>query len=137
MNPPDNDFAALLKQLRDDTTTLVKEEVALVKTELAEKAGKISAHAVMVIIGGLLAHAALIVLLGGLGLFATELIHGSGMSRGTASLAGFGIIALAAGLIGAGIMSSAIEALKKQKLVPRKSLDSLTADKQLIQNKLP
>ena len=63
MNSPDNNFSDLLKQLRDDTTTLVKEEVALVKTELSEKAAKISAHAVMVVAGGLLAHAALIVLL--------------------------------------------------------------------------
>jgi len=137
MNTTDNNFADLLKQLRDDSATLVKAEVALVKTELSEKAAKISAHAVMVIIGGLLAHAALIILLGGLGLFAAELIVDSGLSRGTAALAGFGLVALTAGIIGASVVVSALEALKKQQLIPRKSLESLKADKQLIQNKLP
>jgi Putative Actinobacterial Holin-X, holin superfamily III len=56
----------LLKNLRDDTTTLVRDEISLAKTEMSEKIASSSRNVGYLAAGALVAYAALILLLQGI-----------------------------------------------------------------------
>ena len=49
----------LLKKLRDDTTTLVRDEISLAKTEISEKIASTSRNVGYLAVGALVAYAAL------------------------------------------------------------------------------
>lgn len=131
----DPNIADLLKQLRDDTTTLVREEISLAKTEMSEKAAELGKKGVMVSAGALLGYAALMPLLLAFGYLLRDLFVSWDMSTGTATFLGLLIVALITGAIAAGIVMSALA--KKTSLKPEKTIHSLQQDKNLIQEKLP
>ena len=137
MNPGDPNVAELLKQLRDDTTSLVRGEVALAKTELTEKASTLSRNVALLIGGALLGYAALTPLLFGIGYLLRHLFVSWGWGEGGAIFAGLLVVALITGGIAAAIVFKALDALKKEKLAPRKTIESLKEGKEMIQNKLP
>jgi len=137
MNNGENNIGELLKQLRDDTATLVRSEVALAKTELTEKASRLSQNVVRLLAGALLGYAALAPLLLGFGFLLRDWFVSMGWGAGMAVFAGLLIVALITGSISAGIILNALSALKSQKLAPRKTIESLKEDKEMIQNRLP
>lgn len=137
MNSDENNLAALLKQLRDDTTTLVREEIALAKTEAAEKLSKLARNSVLLVAGGLLGYAALTPLLLGLGFLLGSLFTAWGLGSIFAAFLGFLVVALIVGAISAALVLHALSALKKDGLTPRRTIGSLKDDKEWIQKKLP
>ncbi|MDB6135187.1 MAG: hypothetical protein JWM59_3430 [Verrucomicrobiales bacterium] len=136
MSTDENSVAGLLKQLRDDTTALVREEIALAKTEVAEKVSKFSRNAVLLAVGALLGYTALIPLLMGLGFALGSLFDSWGMSTGTAAFLGFLVVALITGGISVAIILSALNSFKKDNLTPDRTIGTLKDDKQWIQNKI-
>lgn len=136
MSTEENSVAGLLKQLRDDTTALVREEIALAKTEVAEKVSKFSRNAVLLAVGALLGYTALIPLLIGLGFALGSLFVSWGMSPGIGAFLGFLVVALITGGISASIVLSALGSFKKEKLTPERTIGTLKEDKQWIQNKI-
>lgn len=137
MNSDESNLAALLKQLRDDTTTLVREEIALAKTEAAEKLSKLARNSVILVAGALLGYAALTPLLLGLGFLLGSLLTSWGLGSTFAAFLGFLAVALIVGAISAAVVLHALNALKKDGLMPRRTIDSLKEDKEWIQKKLP
>ena len=137
MNFEDSNFADLVKKLRDDTTTLVKEEVALAKTELSGTAARLSRHALTIVVGGLLAHAALVLLLLSIAGVVTILLKSTGISPETSTCLGLLVVALAFGAVAASMTLAGLNAFKQERLIPRKTIQSLKQDKQLIKNNLP
>ena len=63
MTTTEHSLANLIRELRDETMTLMRQEIALAKAELAEKASRMGKKAIFVGVGGALAGAALIFLL--------------------------------------------------------------------------
>ena len=137
MNSGENNMADLLKQLRDDTTSLVRGEIALAKTELSEKASKLSRNVAFLIGGALLGYAALTPLLFGIGFLLRDLFVSMGWSAGLSAFLGLLIVALITGGVSAALVLNALNSLKKETLVPRKTIESLNDDKEMIKNKLP
>ena len=131
----DRSIGDLLKELRDETTTLLRQEVALAKTEITEKVSKaarntgyIGAGAVMAYLGLLFVLIAVTVALG-LALDATGLDnHGYWLSPL--------IVGAVIGLIGWGMTKKGISTLKEETLVPEKTVQSLQEDKQWLQEKV-
>lgn len=132
----ENSVAGLLRQLRDDTTELVREEIALAKTEVTEKVSKLSRNAVLLAAGALLGYAALIPLLVGLGFALGNLFVSWGLSGGMGAFLGFLVVALVTGVISAAIVLNALSAFKKEKLTPERTIGTLKEDKQWIQSKI-
>jgi uncharacterized integral membrane protein len=125
----------LIKNLRDETTTLVRQEIALAKTEMSEKAAKAGRNAGYMGVGSALAHTALIILLLGL---SALLYHGlvemdlSNMVAGWLAPLIVGAIAAA---IGYALIQKAISAFKRETLVPEKTVDSLKENQQWLSRK--
>ena len=126
----------LLKKLRDDTTTLVRDEISLAKTEISEKIASTSRNVGYLAVGALVAYAALILFLQGIGLLLRDLFISGGMNQASASLLGFLIVGGVIGIIGALLIIKALNTLKKEPLTPTKTAETLREDKEWVQNKV-
>ena len=126
----------LLKRLRDDTTVLVREEVALAKVEVSEKASKLSRNVGYLAAGALVGYSGLVLMLMGLGFLLSQFFQEQGMRDGTAAFLGFLIVGAVIAIISAGLVMKAINALKAQSLKPEQTLETLQEDKQWAQNKI-
>jgi len=125
----------LLKDLRDESTTLVRQEVSLAKTELSEKvnvygrnAGKIAAGAALAFASAValllaVASAAYFVILAiGGGEDAEEWVHW------VAGLVGFVGVPLLALAIGGFLIKSAVDQIRRTSPVPEQTIASVKAD---------
>lgn len=133
---PTNSIPALLRELRDETTTLFRQEVALAKTELKDNASKMGGHVAQMAMGGFVAYAGIIVLLIGIGHLLGALFIRMGMSEGLAEWLAPTIIGLIVAIIGWMMLSKAKSALSHDELAPRQTIDSLRTNKEWAQSKL-
>lgn len=135
MNSESN-IADLLRQLRDDTTSLVREEVILVKTELSEKWTRTSRQLAYLAVGGFVASSALLLLLVAMSILASEIFIRRGMAPNMAAFAGFLLVALIVGSISYAVVAKALKSLGGQSITPEKTVQSLREDKQWAQDRL-
>lgn len=126
----------LFKSLRDEITTLFRQEVQLVKTETAEKAHAYSRSSTILAIGGALAFAALIVILIGLGYGVTALLTLAGMSMFYAAWLGPLIVGVVAAIIGYVMIRRGVNSLKRESPVPERTIRSLQENQQWVKHKL-
>jgi hypothetical protein len=117
----------LFSSLVNETTTLVRNEVALAKVELTQKASKVGRNIGSLVVGGAIAYAALLAL----GAAAIMLLSNA--------MPGW-VAALIVGLIVAGVawllISKAITELKRTELTPQETVDSLKEDAQWIKDQI-
>ncbi|HMJ64316.1 MAG TPA: phage holin family protein, partial [Candidatus Binatia bacterium] len=83
-------FFGLVRELKDETQSLIKEEVALAKTEMSEKMSCYARNAVSVAIGGFVAYAGAIVLFLGIGSLLGHWFSTMGLAPHLAFAAGWG-----------------------------------------------
>ena len=125
----------LLKDLRDESSMLVRQEVALAKTELSEKAAKLGRNAGYMGVGVALAHAALILLLFGLSALLYHVLTEIGLSNMVSGWLSLLIVGGVTALIGYGLIQKAISAFKNESLVPEKTVNSLKENQEWLQRK--
>jgi len=125
----------LLKQLRDDTTTLVREEVALAKTEVSEKASSFSRNAAFIAIGGFIGYTALLLILMALGALLAQFFRSQGFQEGTSTFLGLVIVGAIVAAISGVLISKGISKFKGEKLAPEKTIETLREDKEWAQRK--
>lgn len=117
----------LFSELAEETSTLVRQEVALAQTELTEKATRVGKNVGFLLVGGAVGYAALLAVLAavviGLAVF---------MPAWLAAL----IVGIGVGAAAYMIISPALEALKKTDLTPRETVRSLKEDAQWLKNQM-
>jgi hypothetical protein len=117
----------LFSELAEETSTLVRQEVALAQTELTEKATTVGKNVGFLLVGGAIGYAALLAVLAavviGLAVF---------MPAWLAAL----IVGLGVGAAAYMIISPALEALKKTDLTPRETVRSLKEDAQWLKKQM-
>ena len=136
MSNEQSNLVYLLKKLRDDTTTLVRDEISLAKTEISEKVATTSRNVGYLAAGALVAYAALLLILQGLSLMLREQFILRGMSEANANLLGFLIVGVVVGMIGAVLIMKALNTLKTESLTPTKTAETLKEDKEWVQDKV-
>lgn len=129
--------ADLLKSLRDESTVLLRQEVALAKAELSEKAAKAGRNAAYLAAGALVAYLGLIFVL----LAVTAGLTGGLAAAGVPTRHAVWIAPLIVGVviaaIGVALVLTAIRTLKNtDQLVPHKTMDSLRENAQWARHKL-
>jgi hypothetical protein len=118
----------LLRELRDESSTLFRQEIALAKTELKEKTSKLSRNAIYLVAGGVIAYSGLIfILLGVVGLIGAGLVA-AGMEAATAAWVSPLILGFIVAIIGAAMLMKGKRTLAEESLVPEKTLQSLKED---------
>jgi len=110
----------LLSDLTRETTTLVRQEMNLFKTEMGYKAKRAGKDVAMIAAGGAIAYAGLLALVAALvGLLALALPWWA------AAL----IVGVVVTGVGGFLAWSGLQALKKEDLTPRETLDALKEDR--------
>jgi len=131
-----NSIPSLLRDLRDETTTLLRQEVALAKTEMKENVSRATSHAVHIAIGGFVAYAGVIVLLIGIGHLLGALLIRAGLDEQVAQWLAPAIVGLVVAIIGYMMLSKAKNAMASEGIAPRQTIDSIRENKQWAQSKL-
>lgn len=131
----DRSIGQLLKELTHESSTLLKQEVNLAKTEMSEKASRVGTNLGHVAVGGAVAFLGAIALL----LFAvyglTSLMD-QFLPLGVAVwLAPLIIGAILAG-IGYSMINKALETLKRESVAPEKTTQSLQENKEWLKEKI-
>ena len=131
-----NSIPGLLRELRDDAGTLLKQQVTLAKVELKENVSRLGGHVAKIAVGGVITLVGATVLLIGLGQLLGVLLEAAGLSDDTAQWLGPVIIGLVVAVIGWALLSKAKKALAHENIAPRQTIETLKADQQWAQNKL-
>jgi hypothetical protein len=126
----------LLKNLRDNTTALVRDEISLAKTEISEKIASTSRNIGYLAAGALVAYAALMLILQGISFLLRDFFILQGMNQASASLLGFLSVGAVVGVLGAILIVKALNTLKKEPLTPTKTAETLKEDKDWVQSKV-
>jgi len=117
----DRSIGQLFSELANETTLLIRQEIALAKVELTEKANRVGRNIGFLVLGGAVAYAALLALLA-----AVIILLANVMPWWAAAL----VVALLVGIVAAVLISKALTALKKTDLAPRQTVETLKEDAQ-------
>ena len=129
-------IAELLKDLREESIHLLREEIALAKKEISEKISSTALNVTYVAGGALVAYCAITFLLLAISSLISQELLAHGVSIGWAIFLGLLIIALIIGAISIGMIVKGVQTLKKLSFVPEKTVETLKEDKTWAQNKI-
>jgi len=121
----DRSLGELFSELSRETTTLVRKEVDLAKTELTAKATEVGKDVGFLAVGGAIAYAGLLVILAALAIFLGDVLDNYGL--------GALIVGLIVAAIGAYLVNKGLNDLKQANLKPEQTIESLKEDKEWIQ----
>lgn len=123
----DRSIGELFTELAGDTSTLVRQEVALAKAELTRNAARIGKQVGLLAIGGALGYAALLAVVAAAIMGLAEVIP----AWVSALVVGI-VFALIAGLL----ISKALHALKQTEVAPRVTIETLKEDAQWMKDQV-
>ena len=125
----------LLKDLTAETTTLLKQEVELAKTEVGEKASRVGMSLGSVAVGGAILFAGTLALLFAAVNALTEILSHV-ISITVAAWLSPLLLGLVLGAIGYGLVKKALATLKQESVTPRRTTQSLQENKEWLQSKM-
>jgi len=117
----------LFADLANETSTLVRNEVALAKVELTEKATAVGKNMAALVVGGAVAYAALLAICA-----AVILLLAMAMPAWLSAL----IVGLIVGCVAWLMISKAVSALRRTELTPQETVESLKEDAQWIKDQV-
>jgi len=129
-------IGSLLSELREESSTLLRQEVALAKAELNEKTALVGKSALEIAAGGAMAYAGLIVLLIGAGYLAKQGLVAAGVSEEIAQWLGFVVVGAIVAIPGWTMLAKAKKSLKARNLLPQETAASLRDDRRWAENKI-
>src|SRR5688572_4465494 len=123
-HPTEPGIGMLLRELTDETRTLLRQEVELAKAEMSEKAARVGKNVAFIGIGAFVAYAGLWALIAaaciGVGIALSQV-----MSPNIAAWLGPLLVGIVICLIGYAMIQKAISSLRRERLVPEKTIDSI------------
>lgn len=125
----------LLRELSQESVTLLRQEVALAKAEMTEKASKFGRNAAYLAIGGFVAYAGFLVLLVAITAVLYVLLDGAvgiGWALWLAPL----IVGVVVGIVGYVLIQKAIATMKREGLVPHKTAETMRENKEWLRTEL-
>jgi uncharacterized membrane protein YqjE len=117
----DRSIGELFSELANETALLIRQEVALAKVELTQKASRAGRNIGYLVLGGAVAYAALLALLATIIILLANV-----MAWWIAAL----IVAVLVGIAAAVLISKAWAALKNMDVAPRQTVETLKEDAQ-------
>jgi hypothetical protein len=131
----DRSIGQLLKELTQESSTLLKQEVDLAKTEMSEKASRLGANLGEVAVGGSVAFLGAIALLLAVVYGLTSLLN-KFMSLGVAAWLAPLIVGVVLAAIGYSLVKKALATLKQEGIAPTKTTQSLQENKEWLKQKI-
>jgi hypothetical protein len=123
----DRSLGELFSMLAQETSTLVRQEVQLAKTEMSQKASRVGKDVGFLAAGGAVAYARLLAVLAGVIVLLGQVIP-------------MWLSALLVGLVVAGVgyflVRRGLDALKREDLAPRQTIETLKEDQQWAKDQM-
>jgi len=126
----------LIRELRDETATLVGQEISLAKAEIAEKARRLGRDVIYMAAGVALAYAALVLLLLAARDFLFSGMVDGGVSVGVAIWLSPLIVGLVVGVVGWVLVNQGKKKLADEGITPEKTAQSLREEKNWLKHKI-
>jgi hypothetical protein len=117
----------LFSELMAETSTLVRQEVALAQVELTNKATKVGKNVGYLVVGGAVGYAALLVILAAVVVILSNLVP---------LWASALIVGAIVGVVAFMLISSALAELKKADLAPRETVESIKEDAKWLKDQV-
>jgi hypothetical protein len=111
----------LFSELAQETSTLVRQEVNLAKTEMSQKASSAGKHVGILAAGGALAYAGLLAILAGVIALLNDV-----MPLWAAAL----LVGIVVAVVGYLLVRRGLDALKREDFTPRETIETLKEDQQ-------
>jgi hypothetical protein len=125
----------LFRELSEEASNLIREEMALARLEMSEKMSKMGRNAAYIGVGGAIAYAGFLALIqaaiNGLGVgmwFGMPLVWAAWLSPL--------IIGVVVGIIGYAFLQKGMSTLKKESVVPEKTVETMRENKIWLQNQV-
>ena len=115
----DRSLGELFTELAQETSTLVRQEVNLAKTEMSQKASRAGRHAGILAAGGALAYAGLLAILAALIVLLDNV-----MPLWLSAL----LVGLVVAVVGYLLIRRGLDALKQEDFAPRETIETLKED---------
>lgn len=115
----DRSLGELFSELAQETSTLVRQEVTLAKTEVSDKASRAGKHVGILAAGGALAYAGLLAILA-----AVIVLLNMVMPLWVAAL----LVGLVVVVVGYLLVRRGLDALKREDFTPRETIETLKED---------
>jgi Putative Actinobacterial Holin-X, holin superfamily III len=125
----------ILRELRDESSELLRKEVTLAKVEMSEKASRVGTNLGSVATGGAVAFAGALALLAAVVFGLTSLLERF-MSPGVATWLAPLLVGLVLAFIGYGMIQKALAALKHESLTPTQTTESLKENKEWLKARM-
>jgi hypothetical protein len=117
----DRSLGELFSELAQETSTLVRQEVNLAKTEMGDKASRAGRHVGVLAAGGALAYAGLLAILAGVIALLNDV-----MPLLVAAL----LVGIVVAIVGYIMVRRGLDALKRDDFAPRETIETLKEDQQ-------
>lgn len=127
---------SLIRELRDETSTLVRQEIALAKAETAEKASRLGRNGAYIVAGIAVAYAGFVMLLLAVRDMLASAFLRADLGANVATWLSTLIVAGLVGVVGWVLIAKGKKALTEEGLTLRKTIASLNEDKQFVKQKL-
>jgi len=122
----DQSLGELFAELTREIVTLVRQEAALARTEMGQKVSQIGKHLGLLAAGGAVAYAGLLAIIAAI---IITLAQHTALSWWASAL----IVGIAVASLGGILAWKGIDALRREDLAPRQTLETLKEDKQWVQ----
>lgn len=131
----DRSLGQILRELRDESSALLRKEVDLAKAEMSEKASRIGSNLGAAAVGGGVAFAGALALLAAVITGLTSLLS-KVMSPGVAVWLAPLLVGLVLAFIGYGMIKKAVAALKQERIAPQQTTDSLKENTEWLKSRI-
>ena len=131
----DRSLGQILRDLRDETSALLRQEVDLAKTEMSEKISRAGQNLGSVAVGGGVAFAGALTLLAALTLGLISLMS-QFMSRDVAMWLAPLLVGGILAAVGYSLVTKALQALKQEGIAPTRTTQSLKENKEWLTSKM-
>jgi putative Mn2+ efflux pump MntP len=125
----------ILRELRDESSVLLRKEVQLAKVEMSEKASRVGANLGELAVGGGVAFAGALALLAAVVFGLTSLLSQL-MSPGVAVWLAPLIVGTVLAVLGYGMIKKAVAALKQERMAPAQTTESLKENKEWLKSRI-
>jgi flagellar motor component MotA len=127
----------LFSELAGETSTLIRQEVALAQVELTDKATRVGKNVGYLVIGGAVGYAGLLVVLAAVVIGLTQLISSiTDWQLVTSAWVAAAIVGAVVAIVAYVLVTGALEKLKNTNLTPRQTVESIKEDAQWIKNQV-
>lgn len=126
----------IVRDLQQQFVLLMKDEVALARSEFKDKTETYKKNSVSALTGGIVAYTGILLIAAGLGFLLYRVFVALGMTSLTAMWVAPLVLGIVVAIIGGVMLRQALNAMKDESLMPERTIHSLKEDRQWAQKKV-